>query len=214
MATVTLVKNLKNGNRTLLEILNSFIFGNSKIELFNSKKTYKKGDLILVETDDGLEIRQAKVNVKSKEYKEHEWTTTIVKDWFINLSTNIAMISDNTPTELDNVVIWYKPIRYYSDVVPSPDTDIEYPTEMTTLFNSEAFLTDEYENDEVPEEIDIGVFFDIESSEEVENYSSDDKFEDDPKLELDENEDMLVNDNPPTDSDTVIWGDTDLTDNI
>ena len=214
MATVTLVKNLKNGNRTLLEILNSFIFGNSKIELFNSEKTYKKGDLILVETDDGLEIRQAKVNVKSKEYKEHEWTTTIVKDWFINLSTNIAMISDNTPTELDNVVIWYKPIRYYSDVVPSPDTDIEYPTEMTTLFNSEAFLTDEYEGDEVPEEIDIGVFFDIESSEEVENYGSDDRFEDDPKLELDENEDMLIDDDTPTDSDTVIWGDTDLTDNI
>ena len=212
MASITFLKNLKNGNKTLLEILNSFIFGNKKINVFDPNTIYRKGDLILVDTEDGLEVRQALIDIESREYEETQWSSTIVKDWFINLSNNIASISKTQPIELENV-LWFVPIKYYTDTVPNPDVE-EYPSEMTTLFSPRAFAVGEYEEGETPSEIDTGVFFDIESSEIVENYTSDDRFVGDPEVKLTSNDHMLVDDDPPTNSDTLIWGDTDLTDNI
>jgi len=213
LATVTLLKDLKNSNKSLLEILNSFIFGNKKIEFHDKNKIYKKGDLILLDTDDGVLIKQAKYDSMDAEYIDEQWTSSIIMDWYINTGNNFAIISKNEPIDRPGNVLWYIPISYHDDINIPEVNDDDY-THLTTLFTPRAFATGEYEEGETPAQLDEGLFFDIESSEIIENYTSDDMYEEHPITPLTDNNQVSISDDPPTDNETKLWGDTDLTDNI
>lgn len=203
-----LLRDLRNSNFTLLQLLNSFVFGNKEIRPYEESKSYNIGDLI-IQTDENnkIKIYQATRNGITGEFDITKWSEKILSNIVSQNTDNVVMISKTQPVLNENRV-WYCPIAY--DVGQLPEPTIENVTAMATAFSLDAFpLVDET----VPEG-DVGLFFDIEGQSESSTEITESEFSDVETTPLSDPDNVKISDDPSYDPETIIWGDTDLTDNI
>lgn len=210
MTGITFLKNLQSENVTLLQLLNAFVFGDKKVQPYDSNKVYNTGDMILITNEDTgkIEIYQTMEDGITGEFNPYKWSSTIVSDTVSSNIDEVVMLTPNQPVSKNNFV-WFQPLQYRTGELPEPF--IEEINDMTTLFSLDAFpIVDET----VPDGEDVGLFFDIEGTSEGSTELVEDEFADSTVKTLDEPDDVRISDTPVYDPETMIWGDTDLTDNI
>lgn len=115
------LKHLKNISSP--EVLNTYqllldsIFGSNLPEVYDSNKTYIKGDATIIKNENGSYILQivTQDGGTSGTYKPEHWTSVYFTDLFKEGSaldidfTKATQISDTRPTHRDNVT-WFQPV--------------------------------------------------------------------------------------------------------
>lgn len=210
MTGITFLKNLKNESVTLLQLLNSYVFGDKQIRPYDESVTYHTGDMILITNEESgkIEIYQATTDNMSGPFDPNAWSNAVVSDVVSNSVDEVVMISPIQPTSKNNFV-WYQPLQYKTGTLP--EIEVENIEELVSIFSMDAFpIVDEM----VPENEEVGLFFDIEGMSDATTDMTEEQFSDSTVKHLDESDDVVISDEPSYDHETIIWGDTDLTDNI
>lgn len=126
---LTHLKSITNkGVLNTYQLMLNSLFGGKLPEPYDQNKTYKKGDPILIQQEDGTYKLQVvkKEEGTQGEYKPNDWADVFFTDLFKEGSaldidfTKAVQISDERPTHKDNI-IWVQP----TDIKPGDGSNIE-----------------------------------------------------------------------------------------
>lgn len=206
----------------ILNLLKNFIFGNSPVEIYDQNKTYNINDkAFIIDTTTGdIKVVTAIDNGVTGPYDPTKWDDMTLVDAIGTGLDDVVVISE---TEPDNkiVQIWLTPNEYsehYITVPDPPPTPPDIPGEnessvVNLLFTNKAVpIVDDADTADL-NYLDAGdIVFDWEGDGDVviSGLTSVDSKE---VITIDEQEDILVDDDPPTNTDhAILWVDTDLSD--
>lgn len=164
---LTHLKSITNdGVLNTYQLILDSLFGGKLPEPYNPNLTYKKGDSILVQQEDGtykLQVVKKDEGTTTGSYKPGDWTDAFFTGLFKEGSaldidfTKTVQISDERPTHKDNV-IWIQP----TNVKPGDGSNIELSGDIShisiSVFKNEYFTT----QSEKPEGPEVKLWFDEE----------------------------------------------------
>ena len=216
----------------ILNLLRNFIFGNSDIEIYDQKRLYKAGDkAFIIDTETGdIKVVTATQNNITGEYDPNKWSKTTLSDT-VGGADKVVVISEYRPVETVTK-LWLTPDEFSTHYIAIPgykpgtepdDPDIPVDPDDPVIDTNGIILI--FENDEIPivedtSSAELGhlqsgeIVFDIEGEGivSIEGLTS---LDTDIRIVVDEQEDVSVNPNQPSDDEPIIlWIDTDLSDDI
>lgn len=214
MASVNLVRDMRQTNGSLLQTLLSYIFGNKTIFAYNFYRTYNTGDMIVAPNEETgkVEVLEAIEDGITKAFDRSKWkTATIGSGSNIDIDySELIVLSQEQPTSNNNMV-WFYPVSeiestFHPDIIAPDYSTVDDIQTLSTVFDDSFPMVEEG----APEEENIELYFDIENTEPYDGVIEEDTGADS-VLTLDEQSDVVVSDDVPTD-DALLWLDTDITD--
>lgn len=123
MAQLRHIANLRNdASATILEYLNSYVFGNNLPQFYNPNKTYNRGSLILNynPTTKRFDILECIDDCVTDIYNPSDWQSNNVVDNITGKFANTKLIQVKTiqPDDLSNVV-WFQQMKVKPSMDPS-----------------------------------------------------------------------------------------------
>ena len=116
------VKDLKNRNLTMLELMKSYIFGDKKIEIYDEDKIYNKGDIIVSynPSTGKTEVIQAKEDNITGPFDETKWENTSIINTVGAGKIDNMIIIDSEDKSTDDTRVWFQ-IQGMKDFHPGYD---------------------------------------------------------------------------------------------
>jgi hypothetical protein len=117
--TMKHIKKLQDSNVTLLQLLNSYIFGDKEIKIYNPIKTYNTGDLILFfDGEQKISVLQCLIDNVTGVFNPNNWSRNIVNNFISGISNNeYISLSSEQPIERSNK-IWLQILRVKESMDP------------------------------------------------------------------------------------------------
>ena len=217
MGRFTVIDNNIIDKQGILNLLKNFIFGNASVEIYDQNKVYNSGDKSFVidgNTGD-IKVVTATENNVTGIYDPSKWNDMTLADTIGSGLDDVLVISDQEPTERITQ-IWLMPESYsthYITVPEIPDEPEENPEGIALLFMDGIPIVEDTNTADLTT-LDVGdMVFDIED---ISTLSIDNLIDikNADNVVIDEQDDILIHDDPPpsTDTSTILWVDTDLTD--
>lgn len=199
--------------QSILNVLRSFIFGNEEIQKYDENKIYNTNDKVyIIDKFTGkVQVVRAITNDITGEYNPEYWVEITLGDLF-EAELDSSVIISNLEPVAPSVQMWFEPksySEYYLDT-PEPEIPPVNMRRMNLIFTDDSVpMVEDTDSIDLPE-IDVGdVVFDHEG----ERVYDTGELPTTNEQAVDEQEDILISDTPPSISDPAyIWGDTDLTD--
>jgi len=157
MPSLRLIKNLQNTNPNLIQLLNSYIFGDLEVKPYNQNKIYNRTDLTMVYNNSThrFELFRCQEDGVTGVFNHTRWVEDTVSEYITGKKVNKKMVQLKTtqPDEPANI-IWYEQYQdkgdgkyaafqkvklengSYAVVLPITTTD-----EVFTDYNSRSTLT-------------------------------------------------------------------------
>lgn len=150
------VKDLKNRNLTMLEIMKTYMFGDKKIEIYDEDKIYNKGDIIVsFNPNTGkTDVIQATEDNITGPFDESKWeNTSIINTVHAGKIDNMIVIDSEESSTTPETKVWFQ-VQGIKDFHPGYDL---IPSDHYSAHIAKGLFPIE-EIGKVPEE-DVKMFF-------------------------------------------------------
>lgn len=213
MASYSFVSNNNIDRSSAANLLRNFLFGNSSIELYNPTNVYRRGDYVYTidEKTGNIHVYEAQESNITGPFDKSKWVSKSATDIVLSYS-DIIVQSPSEPTA-STVKLWFMPIGYSIHDIP----DAYVPPlgdRISIVFTGEIPIVEDTSTADLSNLVDGDIVIDWEGDGEYVS-GTDTDFADVTHLYVDEQDDVLVGDNPPMNNNPAfLWVDTNLTDDV
>jgi len=213
MLNAQLLFSNKNERESLLNLLKTYLFGNGDVEKYDPNKVYNAGDVVYIvdELTGKITIIQAPTDGITGPYNPDDWDVKDIDNAINTAINDLIMFSTYQPSEKINK-LWIQPIEYGDHLLPEP-IPLYDGDKYSMVFTGEIPIVEDVSADLNNTLTQGDIVLDTEGDYSMEiDQDIIDMFRDGGLFTIDEQEDVAVSNDKPTDGRAITWFDTDITD--